>query len=72
MIEVTSTKVFDIRHPSATVYEAGNPSECSDFKHIIGQDVKIDNVVRRIYGVQYPHHNKPWAQGEQIGFMVVK
>jgi len=52
------------------VMVVANPSECNDFKHLVGSTVNIDGEDREVIGVEFLAHGAPFKKGEPIGLMV--
>lgn len=69
MFQFVSSGMFDIPG-RGTVYTVSNPGECSNFTHLIGQEVKIDGTLHKIIGVERNAHSPPWRMGEAIGLFV--
>lgn len=47
-----------------------NPTECTDFKHILGKEIDIDGMTYLAVGVERLAHAPPWRKGEVISIMV--
>jgi hypothetical protein len=54
------------------IYSVYNDRECENFNHLIGCNVKIDDKIKKIIGVERFCHNPPWRKGEKIGLACEK
>lgn len=52
------------------VFVVNNPYECNDFRHLLEQDVTINENQYRVKGVEIKTHAPPWREGENIGLLV--
>ena len=52
------------------VFTVANPSQCNDFRHLIGQEVEINGKLYKVNGVHRHLHAPPWREGESIGLLV--
>jgi hypothetical protein len=53
-----------------TCFVVENPVECADFSHIIGHNVRVDGVERKVVAVERATHLPPWKKGELISLVV--
>lgn len=53
-----------------TVFNVENPSDCTDFSHIEGQDVEIDNTKYHVYAIERFLIYGTYRKGKPIGLMV--
>lgn len=67
MLEFSAMDWFKVRDMDAAVVL--NPTECSDFDHLIGSYVVIDKTVRRVRAVERFTHAAPWRAGEKISLL---
>ena len=52
------------------VFGVQNPIRCHDFKHLIGEEVVIDDVHYIVLGVECFAHAPTWVKDEKISLMV--
>ncbi len=68
MFEFKSADHFTINGHRGFYVE--NIRECHDFRWLIGEIVKIDDVKCKVTEVSRYPHSPPWKKGEEIKLMV--
>jgi len=68
MLEFISEENFKVCR--GTAYVTTNPSECQNFKHLIGIEVSINGIKHIVIGIESFMHSPPWRSGEKIALLV--
>lgn len=69
MLEFISQGTFNIAG-RGVAFCVLNPTDCSDFDHLIGHTVLIDGTAHRVAAVERFAHMPPWRKGESISLLV--
>ena len=68
MYKFKSKDQFEIKDVGV-VYIVGNPVECSNFDHLIGNEVAVNGENFKVSGVEYFAIKGPHKKGENIGLL---
>lgn len=70
MLEFKSLGIIGFPNRNSKEYTVKNPTDCSDWSHLIGQSVKIDDKICVVRSV-HAHTTFRHYAGEAIGLLVL-